>query len=105
MKEIDDNSTTISRGLAVGAGLFLFGIAFDRFTGWFNRQPQGEERSAFLVVAGVAATVMMALPLIGRRAAQWLFFAFGCSGIPMILGQYIRFEARNRAALRRHLGD
>lgn len=104
MRQIDHNSTTISRVTAVGAGLFAFGLAFDQFTGWFNRQPQGEERSAFLVVIGVAATVLIATPLIGLKAAKWLIFAFGCSGIPMIVGQYSRFEARNQAALRRHLG-
>ena len=98
----DQHFTTISRVSAVGAYLVAFGVGFDRITGHVNRQPWGEERSAFLVVIGVAATVVGAVPLIGWRAAKWLLFAFGCSGIPMIWGQYSRFEARKQAAIRRH---
>lgn len=104
MNQIDHNSTTFTRALAVGAALLGFGVAFNKFTEYVNRQSWGEERSAFLVVVGVAVTVLVALPLIGRRAVLWLLFAFGCSGMPMIWGQYSRFERRNQAALRRHLG-
>lgn len=100
---IDQNSTTIGRVLAVGVGLLAFGLAFDRLTGFVNKQPWGEERSAFLVVAGVSVTVLLRrmLPL---GTVLWDFFAFACSGAPMIVGQHMRLERRNRAALRRHLG-
>lgn len=100
--QITENSTTISRVIAVGGGLFLFGIAFDRFTGWFNRQAKGEERSAFLVAAGTAVTVVARQGLPAGLA--WDFFAFGCSGLPMMWGQHSRFEGMKERALRRYAG-
>lgn len=93
---------TIGRFFLVGSGLFLFGVAFDRFTSWFNRHPLGEQRSAFLVVVGTAVTLIFRQFLPGGLI--WDLFAFACSGLPMILGQYTRFEARKQAALQRHLG-
>lgn len=101
-EQSDHKPTTISRVLAVGGGLFAFGVAFDRFTGWFNRQPKGEERSAFLVVIGTAVTVLARQGL--PAGLFWDFFAFACSGLPMIWGQNDRLESRNQAAIRRHLG-
>lgn len=102
MKEISDNFTIIHRVFSVGAALVGFGIAFDKLTGHVNRQNWGEERSAFLVVIGVSVTVLLRrlLPL---GSVMWDFFAFACSGLPMIWGQYSRFEARKQGAIRRHL--
>ncbi len=102
INDLGGKSTSVSQVVAVGGGLLAFGVAFDRFTGWFNRRAWGEERSALLVVVGTAVTLVarQALP----RGLRWDLVAFGCSGLPMIWGQFARFERRKQAALRRHRG-
>jgi len=89
----------------VSAGILLlmgFGLLFNRFTGWFNRQEWGEERSALLVVVGVTITLFVRRVLL-PAAWVWDFVAFAFSGTPMIAGQYLRYERRRQAAIRRHL--
>lgn len=101
MNDSSEYCTRFGRVLGTGAALFAFGVAFDQFTDWFTRRPEGESRSAFLVVIGTAVTV--AARQLMPRGVGFDLYAFGCSGLPMIWGQYARFEKRKRAAVRRHL--
>lgn len=102
---MDDFNEKLPAFGRVSAGILLlaaFGLVFDRFTGWFNKQEWGEERSAFLVVAGVTFTLSVRRWLL-PPPWLWDFVAFCFSGAPMIAGQYLRFERRRQAAIRRHL--
>lgn len=104
MDELNNKSPDFRKVITVGGALFAFGIFFNKFTEHVNKQSWGEERSAILVAIGVSVTALLrrALPF---DSILWDFFAYACSGIPMIWGQYDRFEKRKRAALRRHLNQ
>ncbi|MBK8988995.1 MAG: hypothetical protein IPM39_23475 [Chloroflexi bacterium] len=102
MKDFDEKSTIPGRILGGIILLNVFGLVFDQFTSWFNRKPFGEQRSAFLVVIGVTVTIALRRWLL-PMTWFWDFAAFAFSGLPMITGQYLRYERRKRAAINRHL--
>ena len=101
MKDIHNNRASIRRVLVIGGALLVFGLIFDQITKFIKRKSWGEDRSAFLVVAGVLVTTEMRAYLPQERF--WNYFAFACSGMPMIWGQYLRHEASKEKAKRIHL--
>jgi len=86
---------------ALGA-LVVFGLLYDRYVTAIERRPEGHRGyTAFLVVAGVAITVALMIPVIGVDAFNHIVVAFLCSGLPMIIGSVQRYmDARDRDAQR-----
>ena len=83
---------------AVCVGALLFGIAYNAFTAWFNRSGQGEGYTAFLVVGGVLVTLAFAAILIGVTNALWVLAVFGCTGLPMVIGDVHRYTQQRKQA-------
>ncbi len=81
---------------AVTATLFVFGLAYNWFIEEIERRGLDRGYTALLVVAGVAVTVTVTIPLIGLEAAVTLTLAFVASGMPMIVGSILR-HVRERA--------
>lgn len=102
MNDFDKKLPVFGRVLTGIMLLGVFGLAFNRFTGWFGRQEWGEQRSAFLVAFGVAITLLLRRWLL-PVAWFWDFVAFCVSGLPMIVGQHLRYERRRKAAIHRHV--
>jgi hypothetical protein len=66
------------------------------FIGWLGNRKNGY--TAFLVAIGVMITLAAAIPVIGIEAVLFIVLAFGCSGLPMILGDIWRtIKERERA--------
>ena len=70
--------------------LILFGMAYNAGVQRLGRQYGDHGYTAWLVVVGVAVTVLGALPQIGLRAGLHLLLAFVASGSPMIVGDVWR---------------
>lgn len=90
--------------IAVVIGLLLFGMVYNRVVGWMEREGHADGYVAFLVCAGVGAT-LLAWGLLGQRWNDVLLLLalFMASGLPMILGsmaRHMRARARDRAAER-----
>lgn len=80
------------------AALFGFGLAFNGFVSYVEREYPEHGYTALWVVVGVAVTVLIAAPLIGWDAVQALALVFTASGIPMIGGSVARHLAERRRA-------
>lgn len=72
------------------AGLFLFGVGYNWFVAWLERDGRDRGYTAILVVAGVAITVIGFGHLAGTEAAIAIFYCFSASGTPMIVGSIWR---------------
>jgi hypothetical protein len=82
----------VDRLIALALGLMMFGIGFNAFVEWLERRPLGHHGyTAFLVVIGVAVTVLASWPIIGFKAVLTLIVAFLASGIPMVVGSIARY--------------
>ena len=82
---------------AVVAALILFGWLFDMFVAKLEREGKDRGFTAFLVVAGVLVTVIMAGCVIGLRAVAILLVCFAASGLPMIIGGWTRYTSTRQA--------
>jgi hypothetical protein len=78
------------------AALGLFGVVYDRATAWMEGLGSDHGYVAFLVVGGVAVTLVgigLADLVLDWNAGLIGLLLFACSGLPMIIG-----------SMRRHLG-
>ena len=77
-----------------------FGVAFNWFTALSERRGWTEGYVSLYVVAGVAVTLAVILPVLGWRNAVLVAGAFAASGLPMAVGSIVRhIEARKREEL------
>lgn len=96
--ELPPSSPSFYRILACCGGLLVFGLIYDQISSSLLRRDWGEQKSSLFVVIGVAITVAGMVPVIGWRAARWLFVGFTASGTPMIVGQFRRYTRNLRRA-------
>ncbi len=85
------------------AGLLLFGIGYNRFVTWLERQGHDRGYTALLVVGGVLVTLAGAIPITGWWTIMVITLCFVASGTPMIVGsiwRHIQARAREDEALR-----
>lgn len=85
------------------AALVEFGCWFNSFVARLERLGSDRGYTAFLVVAGVAFTIVVySLMVWNMRDILLLVLCFGASGFPMILGSVQRFnEARHKTERRK----
>lgn len=83
--------------VAVYGLLFLFGFLYNRFVEWLEKNNYDEGYTAFLVVGGVAVT-LMGLALLDWQAALVALGAFAVSGFWMVVGSCQRHMQARRTA-------
>jgi hypothetical protein len=88
----------LSAILVAYLGLFLFGLWFDRFTGWAEKNGYSEGYTSLFVVAGVL------IVLVSLTYFSWMFSllalgAFVAAGVPMIIGSIARYLVARRASI------
>ena len=86
-------------GLIVVSGLFLlcFGIGFNWLVSWLHRRGWDDGYTWLLVVMGTAVTLVVAGFTVGWPVALIVAGYFGCSGLPMAVGDILRHvQARSR---------
>lgn len=66
--------------------LFGFGLVYNQFVAWTERQGYERRVTWGLVAIGCLVTIIPIAPLWGLRIAAHTFFYFLSSGIPMIAG-------------------
>lgn len=81
---------------AVVFGLFMFGIAYNALVGWIGERKEGY--TSLLVVGGVLITLLGAA-IVSWQAALWIVLCFSASGIPMIIGDILRYIHKREKAL------
>lgn len=80
------------RMAAVYAGLFVFGVAYDRLVEWLEERGYDDGYTSDLVVIGTLVTLAGTLPLVGLRSLAVTVGAFVASGLPMSLGSKLRYK-------------
>lgn len=83
----------------VMGGLLLFGIGYNAFVGWLEREGYDQGYTALLVVVGTMVTLAGAMLLIGIEATIKVTLCFVASGTPMIIGSIARYTSERRTAL------
>lgn len=73
---------------AVGLGLLAFGIGYNWLVARFQRKTQ--KYTAEMVVGGVLVTVLAAGLVVGWPAALAVLVCFTASGLPMVIGSWLR---------------
>ena len=91
-KRTQDNYK-FERHIAAMGGLFLFGLGYDRFVGWLERNGYERGVTALLVVVGTMITLLPILGIWGIKAFFRTFSLFAASGSPMIAGSVWRYLA------------
>lgn len=84
---------------AVMAGLLVFGVGYNAFVAWLEREGHAEGYVALLVVVGTLVTLAGAAMLIGMEAVVQVGLCFVASGMPMIIGSCARHVRERRATL------
>jgi hypothetical protein len=79
-----------TRLLYVIAGLFLFGLTYNAFVAWLERQGHDRGYTAFLVVGGTLVTLGGLWAVTDLDTAILAIICFAASGLPMILGSVWR---------------
>lgn len=83
--------------LAVGIGLLLFGVAYNRVVSWLEQRGYDEGYMGLIVAVGVGVT-LAGVAILDTRAAALAFVAFALTGAPMVAGSVWRHaRARERA--------
>ena len=92
---------------AILMGLSVFGIIYNSFVTWLERQGHDRGYTALLVVAGVVVTLAAAVLLVGWWTVMVIGLLFVASGMPMILGSIARYvsERRRDEAMARRLAE
>lgn len=70
--------------------LFIFGIVFNHFTGWLIKSGRERGNTWILVVIGCIISIYPTHWFIGRPNMWRVYWLFGASGIPMIVGAIYR---------------
>jgi hypothetical protein len=95
MEEIIGNDLgTIS---AVFLGLVLFGIGYNSFISWAERQGYTEGFISFSVVLGVVVT-LGGMAILNWKGAVTALCCFAASGLPMIVGSISRYLTSRKQA-------
>jgi predicted tellurium resistance membrane protein TerC len=81
---------------AVFVGLFGFGVGYNVLIAWMEREGYDRGYTAFLVVAGVVATLSGSALVIGLEAALIVGLCFTASGLPMIAGSMLRSNRQRK---------
>lgn len=81
--------------------LFIFGVAYNAFVSWLERQGYDRGYTAILVVVGTLVTVVGAGLRLGTRSVAWILTCFAASGTPMIAGSIWRYVAQRQRDLQR----
>lgn len=100
-KRPESDEYKINQHLVAMAGLFLFGLAYDKFVGWLERNGYERGVTAWIVVLGTAVTIIPILFIWGIKAFFRTFSLFVASGSPMIIGatwRYMQERDEERAA-------
>lgn len=84
------------RATIVLAALFVFGVLYNAFVEWLERDDRDRGFTSLLVVGGVIVTLGGAAMLVGWELILVLALCFTASGTPMIIGSLARY-ARERA--------
>lgn len=86
---MDGNGQTIGTELVFTvAGLLIFGIVFNYFVVEFQKKTV--KYTAELVVLGVLFTIVVSGFVIGWENASKLVLLFTASGLPMLIGSWMR---------------
>jgi len=88
--------------LCVIAGLFLFGLIYNAFVAWLERQGHDRGYTAFLVVGGTLITLVGLWVVTDLETVILTLICFAASGLPMILGSVGR-HVRERASEERKI--
>lgn len=81
----------------VAAGLFVFGLAFDRLYAWADARGDTEGYVWVFVAGGVFVTLVGLGIVFGEWVAIVALALFAASGTPMAIGEMWRFNARRQA--------
>jgi membrane protein DedA with SNARE-associated domain len=79
------------RAAAVLTFLLLFGVAYNELVGRLEKGGHDRGYTSFLVVGGVAVTLLGGAVLVGLGAMLWFFLCFAASGLAMVIGSWSRF--------------
>ena len=77
--------------LAVMGILALFGLGYNAFVAWIEKNGHDRGFTALLVVGGTVVTLIGSLALIGWESTLLVVLCFVASGTPMIIGSLIRY--------------
>lgn len=94
---LDGSCNDLWRVLAAIGLALVFGMGYDQVVGWLERNGHDRGYTAFLVVGGVAFTLLIGLLLVGQGAVLWMFVLFSASGLFMVLGSWSRSSQRRKA--------
>lgn len=81
----------VERYLLVFGGLLAGGIGYNWLVARLEERHPDHPYTAFLVAAGVAATLAFAAVLVGIQAVLLVLTCFVASGLPMALGSMQRY--------------
>lgn len=96
---MDINGTLKESGLAVAfIFLFVFGLAYNQLVERFQKRTQ--RYTAELVVGGVLITLLVSGFFIGWENMAKVLVLFVASGLPMIIGSWIRAARDDEEAKR-----
>lgn len=99
---MDINGITKESGLAVAfICLLIFGFFYNLLVERFQKRTQ--RYTAEFVVGGVLVTVLASALFIGINDALIVLLLFAASGLPMVVGSWVRF-ARDEEEAKRVLG-
>lgn len=89
------NSAEFSQDLALYAGLFGFGLVYNRIVGEINHKYGQHGYTSILVAFGVSVTLAILSLRLGPENTLRLAAGFAFSGLPMIFGdtsRYLRYK-------------
>lgn len=87
-------ATSASDGRLIGVvlvSLLLFGVLYNRLMDWLDRRKDGYTS---LLVAGGVLVSLAGVAVISWQAAGLSLLAFAASGLPMIIGEAVRYVRR-----------
>ncbi len=100
---MESNGIANNTGLVIAfIGLLVFGILYNQLVERFQKRTQ--KYTAEFVVGGVLITVLVSGLFIGSGHMTIILILFMASGLPMIVGAWIR-SARDEEEAKRVLGN
>lgn len=82
--------------LVIILGGLQFGVLYNFFVNWLEKQDAMQGATSIIVAGGVAITLALSIPIIGFTNALSVLLIFVATGIPMIVGDWIRFVKKRR---------
>lgn len=90
--------------LAVFFGLSLFGVGYNAFVSWLEKNGYSEGYMSLIVALGVFAT-LCGVAILSIQAALLALIAFVATGTPMIIGSIARYLRKREEAKRAMLSE